>query len=260
MSEKLQKIMSRAGLGSRRQNEAVILAGRVRVNGQIAHLGDRADQNKDRIEVDGHLLQFTDKIYIKLYKPKGIISSTEDELGKGRPTVRDMVDLPGHLYPVGRLDKQSEGLMLLTNDGKLTYRLTHPRFGHQKVYRVAIEGKPPYAIIQHWRDGVELDGKLTAPAEIEVLHQQKDHTWLRITMREGRKRQIRRIAALLGHPVNKLIREEIGPIQLGSLQPGQWEHLSEKEIKQLNETIRRSKKIHTNYRRQHNYDNKSVDG
>jgi 16S rRNA U516 pseudouridylate synthase RsuA-like enzyme len=132
MSEKLQKIMSRAGLGSRRQNEAVILSGRVRVNGQIAHLGDRADQNKDRIEVDGRLLEFSDKIYIKLYKPKGVISSTEDEMDKGRPTVRDMVDLPGHLYPVGRLDKQSEGLMLLTNDGKLTHRLTHPRFGHQK--------------------------------------------------------------------------------------------------------------------------------
>lgn len=242
MSEKLQKIMSRAGLGSRRQNEAVIAAGRVRVNGKIAQLGDRADQNKDKIEVDGKPLQFSDKIYIKLYKPKGVISSTEDELDQGRPTVRDLVDLPGHLYPVGRLDKQSEGLILLTNDGKLTHRLTHPRFGHQKVYRVAIEGKPPYAVIQQWREGVNLDGKETIPAEIEVLHQQKDHTWLRITMREGRKRQIRRVAAMLGYPVNKLIREEIGPIQLGNLQPGKWQHLTEQEIKKLNETIRRSKK------------------
>jgi pseudouridine synthase len=242
MSEKLQKIMSRAGLGSRRQNEAVIAEGRVRVNGKVARLGDRAEHNKDRIEVDGKLLQFSDKIYIKLYKPRGILSSTEDEMEQGRPTVRDMVDLPGHLYPVGRLDKQSEGLMLLTNDGKMTHRMTHPRFGHQKVYRVAVEGKPPFAVLQQWREGVDLDGKLTAPVEIEVLHQQKDHTWLKITMREGRKRQIRRIAAMLGHPVNKIIREAIGPIQLGNLQPGKWQHLSGQEVKALNETIRRSKR------------------
>jgi 23S rRNA pseudouridine2605 synthase len=242
MSEKLQKIMSRAGLGSRRQNEAVITAGRVRVNGKVAHLGDRADQNKDRIEVDGRLLEISDKIYIKLYKPKGVISSTEDELDRGRPTVRDMVDVPGHLYPVGRLDKQSEGLMLLTNDGKLTHRLTHPRFGHEKVYRVAVEGKPPYAVIEQWRQGVELDGRMTAPVKIEVLHMQKDHSWLRITMREGRKRQIRRVAAMLGHPVNKLIREAIGPIELGDLQPGKWRRLNQQEVKALNETIRRSRR------------------
>ncbi|MFZ0548931.1 MAG: pseudouridine synthase, partial [Candidatus Promineifilaceae bacterium] len=158
MSEKLQKIMSRAGLGSRRQNEEVIAAGRVRVNGAVAKLGDRAEQNKDRIEVDGKLLQFDDKIYIKLYKPKGVLSSTEDELDRGRPTVRDMIDLPGHLYPVGRLDKQSEGLMLLTNDGKLTHRLTHPRYGHQKVYRVAVEGRPSSRTLRQWQEGVELDG------------------------------------------------------------------------------------------------------
>ena len=242
MSEKLQKIMSRAGLGSRRQNEDVIAAGHVRVNGKVARLGDRADQNKDKIEVDGKLLQFLDKIYIKLYKPKGVLSSTEDELEKGRPTVRDMVDLPGHLYPVGRLDKQSEGLMLLTNDGKLTHRMTHPRYGHQKVYRVAVEGRPPYKVIEQWRAGVELDGKQTIPVEIEILHQQKDHTWLRIRMREGRKRQIRRIASMLGYPVNKIIREEIGPIQLGNLQPGQWQHLNNQEVRKLNETIRRGKK------------------
>jgi pseudouridine synthase len=161
---------------------------------------------------------------------------------KGRPTVRDMVDVPGHLYPVGRLDKESEGLMLLTNDGKLTHRMTHPRFGHQKVYRVAVEGRPPQALLQQWRDGVELDGRLTAPVEIEVLHQQKDHTWLRIKMREGRKRQIRRVAAMLGLHVNKLIREEIGPIQLGRLQPGQWQHLSDQEVRKLNEAIKRGQK------------------
>lgn len=242
MSEKLQKIMARAGLGSRRQNEKVIAEGRVRINGEVARLGDRAEQHNDRIEVDGKLLKFSDNIYIKLYKEKGVLSSTEDELEQGRPTVRDMVDLPGHLYPVGRLDKESEGLMLLTNDGKLTHILTHPRFEHQKVYRVALEGSPPYGLIQDWRQGVELDGKQTMPVEIEVLHQQKDHTWLRITMREGRKRQIRRVASMLGYPATKLIREEIGPIQLGKLQPGKWQHLSDEEVKKLKEIIKHSRK------------------
>jgi pseudouridine synthase len=238
MSEKLQKIMSRAGLGSRRQNETLIAEGRVRLNGRVAQLGDRADQTKDRIEVDGKLLRFPKFIYIKLYKPKGVLSSTEDELEKGRQTVRDLVDLPGHLYPVGRLDKQSEGLMLLTNDGELTHYLTHPRYGHQKVYRVAVEGRPPFAVLQQWQEGVELDGQQTAPAAIEVIHQQKDHTWLQITMGEGRKRQIRRVAAMLGYPVTKLVREEIGPIKLGDLKPGKWRHLSEQEVKQLQTTVR----------------------
>jgi pseudouridine synthase len=242
MSEKLQKIMARAGLGSRRQNEKVIADGRVHINGIVARLGDRADQHKDRIEVDGKTLKFSDNIYIKLYKEKGVLSSTEDELEQGRPTVRDMVDLPGHLYPVGRLDKESEGLMLLTNDGKLTHILTHPRFEHHKVYRVAIEGKPPHGLIQDWRQEVELDGKMTIPVEIEVLHQQKDHTWLRITMREGRKRQIRRVAALLGYPATKLIREEIGPIQLGNLQPGKWQHLSDEEVRLLKGIVNKSGK------------------
>ncbi len=242
MSEKLQKIMARAGLGSRRTNEKIIADGRVRINGKVARLGDRANQHKDRIEVDGKMLQFSKHIYIKLNKEKGVLSSTEDELAQGRPTVRDMVDLPGHLYPVGRLDKESEGLMLLTNDGKLTHILTHPRFEHQKVYRVAIEGMPAHGIIQDWRQGVELDGKQTMPVKIEVLHQQKDHTWLRMTMREGRKRQIRRVAALLGHPATKLIREEIGPIQLGNLQPGKWQHLSDEEVRKLKELVKRSDK------------------
>ena len=156
--------------------------------------------------------------------------------------MRDMVDLPGHLYPVGRLDKESEGLMLLTNDGKLTHILTHPRFEHFKVYRVAVEGMPPPGLIQEWRDGVELDGRMTAPAQIEVLSQQKDHSWLRITMREGRKRQIRRIAAMLGHPATKLIREEIGPIQLGTLKPGQWKHLTNEEVQSLKEIVKRTAK------------------
>ncbi|MCZ7666112.1 MAG: pseudouridine synthase [Chloroflexi bacterium] len=135
MTDRLQKLMSQAGVASRRESETLIRDGRVRVNGNIAKIGDKADPAKDRIEVNGRLLSFSpsDKhLYIALNKPKGVLSSTEDELNQGRRTVRDLIDLPGHLYPVGRLDKQSEGLMLTTNDGQLAHRLTHPRFGHEK--------------------------------------------------------------------------------------------------------------------------------
>ncbi|MCI0395311.1 MAG: rRNA pseudouridine synthase [Chloroflexi bacterium] len=231
--QRLQKLMAQAGLGSRRKNEALITAGRVRVNGQVARLGDKADPDVDRVEVDGRLLKLEKLVYIKLHKPKGVLSSTEDELAQGRPTVRDLVNVQGHLYPIGRLDRQSEGLMLLTNDGKLAHRLTHPRYGHEKIYRVVVEGKPVLATLEQWARGVELDGRPTIPAQIEILHQQKDHTWLRLTMREGRKRQIRRIAAMLGHPVTRLIREQIGPIRLGDLKPGEWRHLSASEVAAL---------------------------
>lgn len=239
MAERVQKLMARAGLGSRRSNEALISAGRVRINGRTAKLGDRAEPGIDKIEVDGKPLSFEQRIYVKLNKPKGVISSTEDELKKGRKTVRDLVPIAGHLYPVGRLDKQSEGLMLLTNDGTLAHRLTHPRYGHEKVYRVAIAGSPGAGVIDQWRQGVLLDDGQTAPVVIQVLNQQQDHTLLLITMREGRKRQIRRIAAQLEHPVTSLVRVEIGPIQLGDLKPGEWRHLSPEEVEALKAAVKR---------------------
>jgi 23S rRNA pseudouridine2605 synthase len=233
MQERLQKIMARAGLGSRRRNEALIDAGRVRVNGRVARLGEKADPEVDRIEVDGRPLEMGKTIYVKMYKPRGVLSSTEDELNRGRQTVRDVVGLKGHLYPVGRLDKQSEGLMLLTNDGRLTHRLTHPRYGHEKEYLVIVEGRITSATLDLWRAGVILDGRKTAPAQVEVAQQHKDSTWLRVTMHEGRKRQIRRVAASLGHPVSRLIRRRIGPIELGELKPGEWRHLTQGEIASL---------------------------
>lgn len=220
-------------MGSRRHNEKLIAAGKVMVNGRVASLGDKADPNQDRIEVNGRPLQLRRPIYIKVHKPKGVISSTEDELEQGRPTVRELVPLNGHLFPIGRLDKQSEGLMLLTNDGALTHRLTHPRFGHEKIYRVAVEGKVSAETTEVWRRGVLLDGKKTAPAKVEILGLERDNSWLQITMHEGRKRQIRRVAASLGHPVIRLIREQIGPIRLAQLKPGQWQHLTEREVSQL---------------------------
>lgn len=240
MEERLQKLMARAGIGSRRHNEKLIEAGRVRVNGRVAGLGDKADPEKDRIEVEGRLLTLAQQrhLYIALHKPKGVISSLEDELEEGRPTVRDLIDVPGHLYPVGRLDKQSTGLMLMTNDGKLAHRLTHPRYGHRKTYEVVVEGRVPPQALEQWRQGVLLDGRVTAPATVRVIQQQKSSTQLEVVMREGRKRQIRRVASLLGHPVTRLKRVKIGPLELGDLQPGQWRHLRPEEVAALQRAVR----------------------
>lgn len=239
MIERLQKLMAHAGLGSRRENEKLIAAGRVRLNGRIARLGDKADPLQDIVEVDGKPLDLSGhlKIYIKLNKPRGVISSLEDELGEGRPVVRDLVPAAGHIYPVGRLDKQSEGLILMTNDGQIAHQLTHPRFAHEKVYDVIVDGKIADTDLQEWRRGVILDDRQTAPADIQLLGRSADHSQLRITLREGRKRQIRRIAAAFDHPVRSLLRISIGPLQLGDLQSGEWRYLNAEEIRLLKESV-----------------------
>jgi 23S rRNA pseudouridine2605 synthase len=236
MSEKLQKLMARAGIGSRRRCEELIASGYVTINGNIAKLGQRANPDIDQIMVNGSILDSADPIYIKLNKPKGVISSTEDELNKGRTTIRDLVPVKGHIYPIGRLDKQSEGLILLTNDGSITHRLTHPRYGHHKEYRVLVEGNPSNKKLGRWRRGVKLEGHLTGPVKIRVLRRDEGCTWLKIIMHEGRKRQIRRIAAGLGHPVIRLIRQRIGPISLGNLEPGAWRKLTSEEVSALRKT------------------------
>jgi pseudouridine synthase len=234
--------MARANLGSRRACEAIIEAGRVAVNGQVAKLGDKADPAMDLIEVDGRPLALSAEpasgdrlIYIALNKPRGVISSLEDEMEEGRTTVRDLIQIGAsqHIYPVGRLDKPSEGLVLMTNDGALAHRLTHPRYGHEKVYDVVVEGWMADRELDQWRRGVMLDGRITAPAPIEVIQRDQASTRLRIVLREGRKRQIRRTAAALGHPVRRLVREQIGPLSLGDLAPGQWRYLTEEEIHSL---------------------------
>lgn len=235
LQERLQKIMARAGYGSRRDNEQIILAGRVTLNGRVAKLGDKADAKRDRIKVDGKPLKLDHEppLYIMLNKPKGVISSLEDELQQARTTVRDLIPQSGHLYPVGRLDKPSEGLILMTNDGQIAHRLTHPRYEHEKVYEVELEGDVSNQMLEQWRRGVMLDGRITAPAPIEILERSKQRTRLRIILREGRKRQIRRIAAGFGHPVQRLVRVKIGPLELGDLQPGQWRYLTAREINTL---------------------------
>lgn len=237
--ERLQKLMAQANIGSRRECEKLIEQGRVKVNGRVATLGDKADPAQDRIEVNGRLLDIeqVEYIYVALNKPKGVISSLDDELGEGRTTVRDLIPLPGHLYPVGRLDKQSEGLMLMTNDGDLAHKLTHPRYGHEKVYRVVVAGELSDISIHKWENGMPLDGSMTIPAKIEVVRRQKKFTHLQITLREGRKRQIRRLANMLGHPTLELVREQIGPLALGNLKSGQWRHLRPDEVAALRQSV-----------------------
>ncbi len=264
MEERLQKIMAHAGIASRRECERLIAKGQVHVNGRIAKVGDKADPNKDRIEFKGQQLKGakqTEHVYIALNKPKGIISSLEDELGQGRRVVRDLIPVPGHLYPVGRLDKQSEGLILMTNDGNLAHKLTHPRYGHSKKYNVVIEGNINPDSLERWRQGVYLDGRKTAPADIKVVQKGAHFTQLEIIMREGRKRQIRRISNMLGHPVTQLQRQEIGSLELGNLKIGDWRYLEPQEIEALQKSVRQSKPTRSKPKPQNrNYKNKRTSG
>lgn len=233
MSERLQKILAQAGYGSRRACEEFLTAGRVRVNGQVAALGQKADPAVDHITLDGKPIAAPQApVYIAMYKPRNVISSVEDEVG--RKTVRDLIPESGHLYPVGRLDWDSEGLILMTNDGDLTNRLTHPRYGHTKEYRVLVARRPESVQLETWRRGVVLeDGYKTAPADIRIESGAGKGCWLRVTMGEGRKRQIREIGSQLGLPVVRIVRVRIGTLRLGNLKPGEWRHLQEAEVSEL---------------------------
>jgi 23S rRNA pseudouridine2605 synthase len=230
--ERIQKLLAQAGLGSRRACEEYLTEHRVTVNGKVVELGAKADPIRDVIKVDGKRVHFESKrIYLALNKPIGVVTTNADEFG--RKTVRDLIPLEGHLFPVGRLDADSEGLVLLTNDGDLANALTHPRYEHEKEYRVLVEGEPSASTLKAWRHGVLLEGQMTAPANVEVTGGDRGVTWVRVTMHEGRKRQIREVAGMLGHPVKYLQRVRIGPIRLLNLKPGEWRHLSASEVKLL---------------------------
>lgn len=235
MEERLQKLLAQAGYGSRRACEHFITEGRVSVNGKVAILGQKADLSTDRVTIDGKALPKTESLkytYIALYKPRNVLSANEGQ--DDRETVRDLIPLPGHLYPVGRLDYDSEGLILMTNDGELTNKLTHPRFAHEKEYRVLVARRPDEKQLEAWRRGIVLeDGDKTAPAEVFCSSNSGKGAWLRITMREGKKRQIREIGKLLALPVVKIIRVRIGTLRLGSLKPRQWRDLTEEEVLEL---------------------------
>ena len=230
-TERLQKLISQAGIASRRAAEDLIRAGRVTVNGQVASLGDKADLAQDRVVVDGVALTPQVKfVYYLLNKPRGVLSSNRHFQDDTRPLVRELVPHEGHLFSVGRLDADSEGLILLTNDGDLANKLMHPRYQHTKTYQALVEGQPEKATLEKWRGGIDLDGQRTLPARVMVLSERPNDTWLQIVLREGRKRQIRRVASILGHPVKRLIRTKIEMLEIGHLKPGEWRELSAKEV------------------------------
>ena len=233
--ERVQKVLAAAGYGSRRACEKLIEAGRVKVNGKVIHLGDQADPAKDSISVDGKLIRKTiEKIYIALNKPKGYLSDID--LNHPRPTVNDLIGISEPLFAVGRLDLDSEGLILMTNDGKMANRLTHPRYEHEKEYEVFVITQPDQEQLDIWRRGVVMeDGYRTLPAKVEVINNANNGTWLRITLKEGKKRQIRKVGSRIGMPVGKIKRVRIGPLKLGKLRSGEWRYLTEREVQKLME-------------------------
>jgi len=241
MEERLQKILARAGYGSRRSCEELISAGRVRVNGESVGLGDKADAAKDKITVDGRAVKEAEKmVYVALYKPRGVISTVSDP--DLRPAVRDLVPVEGTLYPVGRLDFDSEGLVLMTNDGDLANKLTHPRYEHEKEYRVLVAKHPDVAQLNLWRRGVVLeDGFRTGPANVYVVSKQGKGAWLDVTLKEGHKRQIREMGIQTGLPVVRIVRVRIGELQLGSLKPKEWRFLTIQEVAALHKPASASK-------------------
>jgi 23S rRNA pseudouridine2605 synthase len=243
MEERLQKIMAQAGYGSRRSCEELIEAGRVLVNGKRAELGTKADPTQDSIQIDGRRIEQREElVYIALNKPRGVLSDVDPN--DPRPTVRGLIPVEGHLFAIGRLDLNSEGLILMTNDGMLANKLTHPRYGHEKEYKVLVATRPDDEQLQTWRRGVVLeDGYRTAPAQVDVQSLAGKGTWLRVVLREGRKRQIREVGRRIGLPVAKILRVRIGTVQLGGLKSGEWRYLTAQEVESLKEAHRNRAKV-----------------
>jgi 23S rRNA pseudouridine2605 synthase len=226
--ERLQKVLARVGLGSRRVCEDLIAAGRVAVNGERAVLGKRVDAEHDVIALDGTPIGVkAGLVYYLLNKPPGVVTTADDP--QGRPTVVDLVPEEPRVFPVGRLDMDTEGLLLLTNDGELTHRLTHPSFGVDKEYVAQVEGEPTRRSVRKLREGIELDDGLTAPAQAALV----GPSVIRLTIHEGRNRQVRRMCEAIGHPVTRLIRTRIGPLADRKLKPGTWRELTVDEIRAL---------------------------
>jgi len=233
MLERLQKILSDYGIASRRKAEELIKEGRVTVNGQIAQLGQKADPEKDYIKVNGKLLIKPEpKVYYAFYKPRKVITSLIDP--EGRPTIKDFIKgIKFRIYPVGRLDFDSEGLLLLTNDGELAYHVMHPSSEIEKTYLVKVDGIIKPDTIEKLKKGIKIDGKLAIPVSVNLVKKLKANSWIRITLHEGRKRQIRKMLERVGHPVIRLIRISIDGVRLGKLKPGQYRTLTKEEIEAL---------------------------
>jgi pseudouridine synthase len=236
--ERLQKVLAAAGICARRAAERLIVEGRVSVNGRaVTTLGSRVDPDNDVIQVDGKIVRVGGvKLYLALNKPRGYVTTLADP--EGRPNVADLVrGVPARVFPVGRLDYDSEGLLLVTNDGALARDLMHPGTGVPKTYAVKVRGRPEPASLRRLEQGVRLDGRRTLPARLR-LTRRAANSWLEVTVVEGRKHLVRRMLASVGHPVLKLRRVGIDGIRLGQLAPGQWRHLSEREVERLRKAPR----------------------
>ncbi len=243
--ERVQKILAQAGFGSRRDCEELIAAGRVIVNGKVIILGTKADQSIDKIQVDHKPIpRIPQKVYIALNKPRHVLSAINQE--DGRTDVLKYVPNDVMLFPVGRLDFDSEGLIFLTNDGDFANKMAHPRYEHEKEYLVEVGKRPDSSQLEIWRRGVVLeDGYRTAPANVEVIETLPDGAWLRVILKEGRKRQIRETGTRIGLPVFRIKRIRIGSVKLGTLKTGEWRYLGTDEVQHLlggaiKKTVRRS--------------------
>ncbi len=236
MADRLQKVLAAAGIASRRASEELIVAGRVTVNGQVATIGDRVEAGTDVVEVDGErVIVDTTMRYIMLNKPQGVVSTTSDP--EGRPTVMDLVNLDERLYPVGRLDQDTEGLLLLTNDGDLAHRLLHPSFGVERTYLALVPGPIRREPLRRLTDGVELDDGFARPKRVRVAEEHRGKALLEIVMTEGRKREVRRMLAEVGMPVERLARVGFGGVELGDLRQGKWRFLNRPEIARLHAVV-----------------------
>ncbi len=232
--ERLQKVLARVGFGSRRAVEEIIEDERVTVNGQVAVLGRRVDAEADEVKVDGVRIGVAPGlVYRLLNKPAGVVTTASDP--QGRPTVIELVPLEPRIVPVGRLDLETEGLLLLTNDGPLTHKLTHPSFGVEKEYLAQVDGAVGRGELRMLREGIDLEDGRTAPARVSTV--QPD--LLRITIHEGRNRQVRRMCEAVGHPVIRLVRVRIGPISDHALRPGLWRDLTTAEVRTLERLVDR---------------------
>jgi len=230
--ERLQKVLARVGIGSRRVCEDLIAEGRVLVDGEMAVLGRRVDPETALIEVDGAPVGVRpDLVHYVLNKPAGVVTTADDP--QGRPTVVGLVPDEPRVFPVGRLDVDTEGLLLLTNDGELAHRLAHPSYGVEKEYVAEVEGLPTRAVLRRLREGVELDDGPTAPARATLV----DPSVVRLTIHEGRNRQVRRMCEAVGHSVVRLVRTRIGPLADRSLAPGAWRELTGAEVRSLQRAV-----------------------
>ena len=240
--ERLQKALARAGFGSRRACEHLIVEGRVTINGTVATLGDRIDPTADVVAVGGVEVNLDPSVrYYAVHKPAGVVTSMRDEAG--RQDLRSLLppDAP-RVFPVGRLDRDSEGLLLMTNDGDLAHRLMHPRFGVEKVYLVEVEGRPSARHLARLRAGVELDDGPARPSSVRLVDARPDRGQLEVTMREGRKREVRRMLSAVGLPVVRLVRVRIGAVSLGAMPPGSVRELEADEVVALTREVAKAER------------------